>query len=62
MANKYSVERNIVRAALKRLEEKGVLLHFPNQGCMVNDLTAKNAKDLYHVRFLLEESLPESHL
>jgi DNA-binding GntR family transcriptional regulator len=53
---KYSVERNIVRAALKKLEDKDVLVNFPNEGCRVRDLGAKNAKDLYQARFLLEES------
>ena len=59
LAQKYSVERNIIRAALKKIEEKGVLVHFHNQGSLVKDLTAKNAKDLYFIRFLLEGTAAE---
>jgi DNA-binding GntR family transcriptional regulator len=54
LAEKYSVERNIIRAALKKLEEKSVIEHFPNRGSVVKEFTAKNAKDLYRLRFLLE--------
>jgi DNA-binding GntR family transcriptional regulator len=54
LAEKYSAERNIVRAALKKLEEKSVIEHFPNRGSRVKEFTAKNAKDLYRLRFLLE--------
>jgi DNA-binding GntR family transcriptional regulator len=53
---KYSVDRYSIRAALKKLEDKDVLVHFPNEGSRVRDLGAKNAKDLYQARFLLEES------
>jgi DNA-binding GntR family transcriptional regulator len=56
LVDKYSVERNIIRAALKKLEDKDVLVHVPNEGCKVRDLGAKNAKDLYQARLLLEES------
>jgi DNA-binding GntR family transcriptional regulator len=54
LAEKYSVERNIIRAALKKLEEKSVIEHFPNRGSVVKEFTARNAKDLYRLRFLLE--------
>jgi DNA-binding GntR family transcriptional regulator len=59
LAKKYSVERNIIRAALRDLEEKGVLVHFHNQGSMVKYLTVKNAKKLYFIRFLLEGTAAE---
>jgi DNA-binding GntR family transcriptional regulator len=54
LAEKYSVERNIIRAVLKKLEEKSVVEHFPNRGSVVKEFTAKNAKDLYRLRFILE--------
>jgi DNA-binding GntR family transcriptional regulator len=54
IAEKYGAERNVIRAALKRLEEKSVIEHFPNRGSVVKEFTAKNAKDLYQVRFFME--------
>lgn len=59
LAEKYGVERNVIRAALKKLEERSVIEHFPNRGSMVKEMTAKNAKDLYQLRFLLESSAAE---
>ncbi|RPJ41965.1 MAG: GntR family transcriptional regulator [Deltaproteobacteria bacterium] len=59
LAERYGVERNIIRAALKKLEERSVIEHFPNRGSMVKEMTAKNAKDLYQLRFLLESSAAE---
>jgi DNA-binding GntR family transcriptional regulator len=59
LAKRYSVERNIIRAALKRLEEKGVIEHFANRGSIVKEFTAKNAKDLYRLRILLEGKAAE---
>jgi len=59
LAEKYSVERNIIRAALKKLEGKSVIEHFPNRGSVVKEFTAKNAKDLYSLRFLLEGTAGE---
>jgi len=59
LAAKYSVERNIIRAVLKKLEEKGVVEHFPNRGSLVKEYTAKSAKDLYSLRFLLEGTAAE---
>lgn len=54
LAEKYAVERNVIRTALKMLAEKSVIEHFPNRGSVVKEFTAKNAKDLYRLRFLLE--------
>lgn len=54
LAEKYAVERNVIRSALKMLAEKSVIEHFPNRGSVVKEFTAKNAKDLYRLRFLLE--------
>jgi len=54
LAVRYGAERNVVRAALKKLEERSVTEHFPNRGSAVKEMTAKNAKDLYHLRILLE--------
>lgn len=51
---KYSVERNIIRAALKKLTENGTVEHFPNRGVVVKEFSAKSAKDLYTTRIWLE--------
>ena len=48
------MERNVIRSALKMLAEKSVIEHFPNRGSVIKEFTAKNAKDLYRLRFLLE--------
>jgi DNA-binding GntR family transcriptional regulator len=54
LAERYAVERNIIRAALKKLEEKSVIEHFHNRGSVVKEISAKDAKDLYSLRFMLE--------
>lgn len=54
LAQKYGVERNVIRSVLKRLEERSVVEHFPHRGSVVKEFTAKNAKDLYRLRMLLE--------
>jgi DNA-binding GntR family transcriptional regulator len=59
LAERYGVERNVIRAALKKLEERSVIEHFPNKGSMVKEMTAKNAKDLYQLRFLVESKAAE---
>jgi DNA-binding GntR family transcriptional regulator len=59
LAKRYEVERNVIRSVLKRLEERGVIDHYPNRGSIVKELSAKNAKDLYHLRFLLEGTAAE---
>lgn len=59
LAEKYKVERNIIRAALKRLEERGVIEHFPHRGSQVKEFSPKDAKDLYALRALLESTAAE---
>jgi len=59
LAEKYKVERNIIRAALKKLEERGVIEHFPNRGSQIKEFSAQNAKDLYALRALLESRAAE---
>jgi DNA-binding GntR family transcriptional regulator len=54
LAKRYGVERNVIRAALKKLEERGVIEHFPNRGSRVKEFSAKRAKDLYQLRAMLE--------
>jgi DNA-binding GntR family transcriptional regulator len=54
LTRKYGVERNVIRSVLKKLEERSVVEHFPHRGSMVKEFTAKNAKDLYRIRMLLE--------
>lgn len=59
LAKKYGVERNLIRAVLRSLEERSIIEHFPNRGSMVKEFTAKNAKDLYRLRFLVEGAAAE---
>jgi len=59
LAERYGAERNVIRGALKKLEERSVIEHFPNRGSMVKEMTAKHAKDLYQIRFLMESKAAE---
>ncbi len=59
LAERYGAERNVIRAALKKLEERSVIEHFPNRGALVKEMTAKSAKDLYQLRFLVESRAAE---
>jgi len=60
VSEKYGVERNVVRMALSRLVEKGVVQHFPNRGCQVREVDAADAKHLYRARMLLEAAAAEA--
>jgi DNA-binding GntR family transcriptional regulator len=60
LSEKYGVERNVVRTALNRLAEKGVVQHFPNRGSQVREVDAADAKHLYRARMLLEAAAAEA--
>jgi DNA-binding GntR family transcriptional regulator len=51
---KQGITRNAVRNIFKELQMKGLVQHIPNRGIIVSDIETKEAKDLYSMRFLLE--------
>lgn len=51
---KYNATRNAVRNAFKELQTHKLLVHYPNRGVTVAQVTEKDALDLYKTRTLLE--------
>ncbi|WP_427006193.1 GntR family transcriptional regulator [Pseudarthrobacter sp. H2] len=54
VAAQYGVSRTPVRDALTQLTLEGLATLVPGQGYIVNDLTARDVKDVYEVRYTLE--------
>ena len=50
----YRTSRGTIRRALKELQFKHMVKHFPNRGAVVSDLSFEEAEDLYATRLLLE--------
>lgn len=57
LADRFSTSRVPVREALKLLAAQGTLLHDPNRGFFVAQLSSDEAKQLYRLRHLLEVDL-----
>lgn len=51
---RFSAKRHVVRRALQELENRGLVERKPNAGAFVRSYTAKEVRDLYVLRELLE--------
>lgn len=54
IAGELGVSRTPVREALRQLELEGLVSIIPNKGAYVTGITAKDIKDIYSIRSLLE--------
>lgn len=55
LMKRYGTTRGTIRRALKELQFKCMIKHFPNRGAVVSDLSFTEAEDLYATRLLLED-------
>jgi DNA-binding GntR family transcriptional regulator len=59
LAARYGVSRSPLREALRQLESEGWIDYQPNRGAVVATITAKDVRELYAVRHILEEGAIE---
>jgi DNA-binding GntR family transcriptional regulator len=59
LMDRFDAKRHAVRQALQILEARGVVERRPNAGAFVRSFTAKEVRDLYALRDLLEVSAAE---
>jgi DNA-binding GntR family transcriptional regulator len=59
LAARYGVSRSPLREALRQLESEGWIDYQPNRGAVVATITAKDVRELYMVRHILEEGAIE---
>lgn len=70
MARKLGISRNPIREAVRRLEERGVLVSLPRRGTFVRTFTRKDVDDIFSFRLVVEDyslqhgfsKLTEAHL
>jgi DNA-binding GntR family transcriptional regulator len=48
------MSRTPAREAMQRLMEEGLIIHLPNRGYFVNEMTVREAEELYELREILE--------
>lgn len=63
LARHLGISRNPIREAIRRLEERGVLVSAPRRGTFVRTFTAKDIDDIFSFRvtvesFAIEQALP----
>jgi DNA-binding GntR family transcriptional regulator len=52
---RFEAKRHVVRQALTRLEDMGLVSRAPNRGAMVRDFSLKELDQIYEMRHLLQE-------
>ena len=52
---RYGVSRTVIREALKRLEDKGLVRIVPHRGARVADLSVEEIEEIYFVRAEVEK-------
>jgi DNA-binding GntR family transcriptional regulator len=57
LADRFETSRVPVREALKLLVAEGLVLHDPNRGFFVSEVSSAEARQLYKMRHLLESEL-----
>jgi DNA-binding GntR family transcriptional regulator len=57
LAQKFGASRVPIREALKLLTAEGIVLHDPNRGFFVANLSSDEARQLYRMRHLLEAEI-----
>lgn len=54
IAGKYQISQAPVREALERLKQEGLITGVPNKGSVVSTITAKEIKDIFVLREIIE--------
>ncbi|NBD24644.1 GntR family transcriptional regulator [Paenibacillus glycinis] len=54
IAGKYQISQAPVREALERLKQEGLITGIPNKGSVVSTITAKEIKDIFVLREIIE--------
>jgi DNA-binding GntR family transcriptional regulator len=54
IAKKFNISQAPVREALERLKSAGFITGIPNKGSVVSDITAKEIKDIFELREIIE--------
>jgi DNA-binding GntR family transcriptional regulator len=54
IAEQMSVSRSPVREAFRQLEQEGLIVSIPNQGCYVKSFSAKEIEEIFTLRATLE--------
>lgn len=57
IANELGISKTPVREALLELSGRGFVTFFPRKGFEINSLTAKNIRDLFELRLVLETAV-----
>ena len=51
---RYDIGRTPIREALQRLAIEGLVVHLPNRGMFVSDISAQSVQNIYEFRMLVD--------
>ena len=54
LSGEIGIGRTPIREALQRLSAEGLVIHFPNRGMVVSEITAAGTADIYEFRSLID--------